>query len=113
MKSSNIKQSTSPAKEDAVAEKYIFTKIKEEKKITHDSQSCPFCGISRQALSDLSTGDKKRESRRLSSLRWTKVNEMGEIGDILSNFPQEESHTVWPEYNSKELKTKKYSNLRL
>lgn len=87
--------------EDSVAES-IFHKIKGDKKSL--TIQLPFLQVFLDKLYLNITGDKKRESPAEFTLE--KVNEMGEIGDILSNFLEEQVADI-----SKELKGK-YSDLK-
>ncbi|WP_339755780.1 ATP-binding protein [Algoriphagus aquimarinus] len=87
--------------EDAVAES-IFHKIKGGKKSL--TIQLPFLQVFLDKLYLNITGDKKRESPAEFTL--DKVNEMGEIGDILSNFLEEQVADI-----SKELKGK-YPSLK-
>jgi hypothetical protein len=82
--------------EDAVVES-IFHKIKGDKKSL--TIQLPFLQVFLDKLYLTITGDKKRESP--AEFRLDKVNEMGEIGDILSNFLEEQVANI-----SKELKGK-------
>ncbi len=86
--------------EDAVAES-IFHKIKGDKKSL--TIQLPFLQVFLDKLYLNITGDKKREAPAEFTL--DKVNEMGEIGDILSNFLEEQVADI-----SVELKGK-YPNL--
>lgn len=86
--------------EDAVAES-IFHKIKGDKKSL--TIQLPFLQVFLDKLYLNITGDKKREMPAEFTLE--KVNEMGEIGDILSNFLEEQVADI-----SLELKGK-YPNL--
>ncbi|MEB2777647.1 ATP-binding protein [Algoriphagus sp. D3-2-R+10] len=95
---SNI--SIKEGEEDSVSEG-IFQKIKGDKKSL--TIQLPFLQVFLDKLYLNITGDKKRESQAEFTLG--KVNEMGEIGDILSNFLEEQVADI-----SKELKGK-YSNL--
>lgn len=96
---SNI--SIKKGEEDAVAES-IFHKIKGDKKSL--TIQLPFLQVFLDKLYLNITGDKKRESPAEFTL--DKVNEMGEIGDILSNFLEEQVADI-----SKELKGK-YPSLK-
>jgi hypothetical protein len=96
---SNI--SIKAGEEDAVAES-IFHKIKGGKKSL--TIQLPFLQVFLDKLYLTITGDKKREKPAEFTL--DKVNEMGEIGDILSNFLEEQVADI-----SKELKGK-YSVLK-
>jgi len=87
--------------EEAVAES-IFQKIKGGKKSL--TIQLPFLQVFLDKLYLNITGDKKRESPAEFTL--AKVNEMGEIGDILSNFLEEQVGDI-----SKELKGK-YADLK-
>jgi len=96
--SSNI--SIKAGEEDAVAES-IFHKIKGGKKSL--TIQLPFLQVFLDKLYLTITGDKKREKPAEFTL--DKVNEMGEIGDILSNFLEEQVADISKELNQK------YSNL--
>ncbi|WP_343847934.1 ATP-binding protein, partial [Algoriphagus jejuensis] len=96
---SNI--SIKAGEEDAVAEG-IFHKIKGGKKSL--TIQLPFLQVFLDKLYLTITRDKTRESPAEFAL--AKVNEMGEIGDILSNFLEEQVADI-----SKELKGK-YSDLK-
>lgn len=91
---SNI--SIKKGEEDAVAEG-IFHKIKGEKKSL--TIQLPFLQVFLDKLYLNITGDKKREKPAEFTLE--KVNEMGEIGDILNNFLEEQVVEI-----SRELKQK-------
>jgi hypothetical protein len=82
--------------EDAVAES-IFQKIKGDKKSL--TIQLPFLQVFLDKLYLNITGGKKRETPAEFTLE--KVNEMGEIGDILSNFLEEQVADI-----AKELKGK-------
>jgi hypothetical protein len=82
--------------EDAVAES-IFQKIKGDKKSL--TIQLPFLQVFLDKLYLNITGDKKRETPAEFTLE--KVREMGEIGDILSNFLEEQVADI-----AKELKGK-------
>jgi hypothetical protein len=82
--------------EDAVAES-IFQKIKGDKKSL--TIQLPFLQVFLDKLYLNITADKKRETPAEFTLE--KVNEMGEIGDILSNFLEEQVADI-----AKELKGK-------
>ncbi|TXE10268.1 ATP-binding protein [Algoriphagus aquimarinus] len=96
---SNI--SIKEGEEDAVAES-IFNKIKGGKKSL--TIQLPFLQVFLDKLYLNITGDKKREMPAEFTL--DAVNEMGEIGDILSNFLEEQVADI-----SKELKGK-YPSLK-
>lgn len=91
---SNI--SIKEGEEDAVAES-IFHKIKGDKKSL--TIQLPFLQVFLDKLYLKITGDKKREKAAEFTLE--KVNEMGEIGDILSNFLEEQVAEISGELNQK------------
>jgi hypothetical protein len=82
--------------EDAVAEG-IFHKIKGDKKSL--TIQLPFLQVFLDKLYLTITGDKKRE--KPAEFRLEKVNEMGGIGDILSNFLEEQVAEISKELNQK------------
>lgn len=86
--------SIKPGEEDAVAES-IFNKIKGNKKSL--TIQLPFLQVFLDKLYLTITGDKKRETPAMFTLE--KVNEMGEIGDILSNFLEEQVADISKELN--------------
>ncbi|WP_425638142.1 ATP-binding protein [Algoriphagus yeomjeoni] len=91
---SNI--SIKEGEEEAVAEA-IFHKIKGDKKSL--TIQLPFLQVFLDKLYLNSTGDKKRE--KPAEFTSDKVNEMGEIGDILSNFLEEQVADISRELISK------------
>ena len=93
--------SINKGEEDTVAES-IFQKIKGDKKSL--TIQLPFLQVFLDKLYLNITGDKKRESTAEFTL--DKVNEMGEIGDILSNFLEEQVADISKELNQK------YSDLK-
>jgi len=88
--------SIKPEEEEAVAES-IFHKIKGDKKSL--TIQLPFLQVFLDKLYLNITGDKKRE--KPAEFRLEKVNEMGGIGDILSNFLEEQVAEISTELNRK------------
>lgn len=91
---SNI--SIKSGEEDAVAEG-IFQKIKGDKKSL--SIQLPFLQVFLDKLYLNITGDEKREA--LAEFTLADVNAMGEIGDILGNFLEEQVTEISKELNGK------------